>query len=328
MILLTSDWHLDSEPKNDYRWNVFDFLIDVVQNYEVSSVLMLGDVVDHRDRHPAVFVNRFIGEMSRFGKTRKSMIILKGNHEVILQGSSYWEFLNMLRIPIRYITEPTPQGDAILLPFTPTPAETWSGIDFRQYRAAFMHVTPHGAVGENGFELTGNRLPEFPESLKIYTGDVHVPQQIGQFTVVGCPHPVKFGDKFPPRMLLIDERSFEIVEEIPITTVSKRVVDVSSVEELRATDVRKGDQVKVRYRLATGAIEGWGQVESQIAAWAKTAGVTIAGVEVDVESSGTGSDTRRVDAEVSPDILLREFAVSEGVTDDLLKVGLELLKEG
>ena len=331
MLLLFTDTHLDDSSSNEYRWRVFDYVHALLDRYEekITAVHCLGDVLDKRDRYPGTFVNRFLGCVRSVGE-RRPFTILQGNHDRTLDGSAFFSFVNGAAPVegVRYVTEPTPDGKLILLPFTPTPTETWNGIDFRQYRAAFMHVTPHGAIGENGHELVGNRLPEFPESLKIYTGDVHVPQTIGQFTVVGCPHPVRFGDRFQPRMLLIDERSFEVVEEIPIATVSKRVVEVGSVEELRAVDVREGDQVRVRYSLAPGAIGDWGKVESAIAAWAKVAGVTIAGVEVDVGSPGPGSGTRRPDAEMSPDALLREFAAAEGVTDDLLRVGLALLKEG
>lgn len=330
MHLLTTDWHLDDNPDNDYRWKVFDHIHALLDAYgdRISAVFNLGDTLDRKDRYSGTLVNRFLAGVASVGK-RVPFTILQGNHDRTLDGSAFFSFVNGAAPVkgVRYITEPTQDGRLILLPFTPTPSETWSVIDFRRFRAAFMHVTPYGAVGENGYKLVGNKLPEFPESLKIYTGDVHVPQTIGQFTVVGCPHSVKFGDKFPPRMLLIDERSFEIVEEVPITTVSKRVIEVGSVEELRDVVVRPGDQVRIRYRLASGAIDGWGQVESQIAAWAKAAGVTIAGVEVDVGSTGSSAGARRTDAAILPDVLLREFAAAEGVTEDMLKVGLELLVE-
>ena len=331
MFLITTDWHLDDNSDNEYRWRVFDHVHALLDRYadRISAVYNLGDTLDKRNNYSGNLVNRFLFNLKAVGE-RRPFTILQGNHDRTLDGSAFFSFVNGAAPVkgVRYVTNPTPDEKIILLPFTPTPAEIWSGIDFRQFRAAFMHVTPHGAIGENGFELSGTRLPEFPPSIKIFTGDVHVPQTIGQFTVVGCPHPVRFGDKFPPRMLLIDERSFEIVEEISIATVSKRVFEIGSIEELRAMDVRKGDQVRVRYRLEPGAIDDWGKVEFAIAAWAKAVGVTIAGVEVDVGSSGPGVTARQMDLDVAPDYLLREFAATEGVADDLLKVGLELLKEG
>ena len=331
MLLLFTDIHLDDNPDNDYRWQVFDHVHALLDRYadRISAVHCLGDALDKRDKYPGTFVNRFLSCIGSVGE-RRPFTILQGNHDRTLDGSAFFSFVNGAAPVkgVRYVTEPTPDGKLILLPFTPTPSETWNAIDFRQYKCAFMHVTPHGAIGENGTELAGTRLPEFPPSLKIFTGDVHVPQRIGQFTVVGCPHPKNFGDKFQPRMLLIDERTFEVAEEIPIATVSKRVISVRSVDDLRAADVREGDQVRVVYSLAPGAVGDWGAVEQGIAAWAKAAGVTVAGVEVDVGSSGQTAGDRRTDAEMSPDALLREFAASEGVVDDLLKVGLELLKEG
>ena len=324
MLLLLSDTHLDDQPDNEYRWDCFEHVHAAIDGHAVTAVYHLGDFVDRKDRFASAFVNRLLAEIENVG-ARVPFTILKGNHDDPLRGPAFFEFVNGMVFGVRYITKPTPDGDLILLPFSPNPIEAWRDVRFADYRAAFLHVTPGGAVSENGFELPGSRLPAFPKHLRLYTGDVHVPQTIGQFTVVGCPHPIKFGDRFQPRMLLLDGDTFEVVEGIPIAAVRKRVIDVSSIGELGAVEVGMGDKARVRFSLGSADVNRWGEIEAAIRQWSLDSGVEVVATEVVVQSARAGVGA--VDPDVSPETILRQFAGEEGVVEGLLDVGLDLLRE-
>lgn len=319
MILLSGDWHLDEDPDNEYRWGIFGQVRKLVLNRDISHVYCLGDMLDRKDRFSAQFVNRLVAELKETG----SLIpfsILRGNHDTPLRGPAFFEFANDFPFDIKYISEPTPRGRLILLPHTVNPAEAWRGIAWRDFHCALMHVTIAGAITENGFKLTaGQRLPLLPRHLKLYSGDIHTPQIVRNITYVGAPHPVKFGDRYPCRVLLLDENTFEIAEEVELPATRKHVIEISSLDELPT--VKPGDRAKIRFRLPSEQIDKWGEIEQQLTIWARDNGIEIAGTEVIIEGGA-----RELDLDMAPEQLLREFAESEGISKDLLADGLSLLK--
>ena len=321
MYLLTGDWHLDGEPENAYRWEVFERVRDALIAFEISTLFVLGDFVDKKDRHSASFVNRLLDEL---GALDCRTVILRGNHDTTLSPPNFFDFLHDDKTD--YITQPTVWGrnhPLLLLPFTPNPKIDWQDLRLPDYKALFMHVTYPGAIGENGHVLEGTRLPLLRGETKIFSGDVHTPQRFNNFVHVGAPHPVKFGDDYPCRMLMISEDTFEIVEEIKLEPTRKLMLDITDVNQLIRFKVRPGDQVKIRFHATPDDIEKFGAVEQQIAAWAQAHGAKIAATEVDV---ATGY-YQGVDTNQSPAEILKEYAAQEGLNDNLAKVGLELLKE-
>ena len=324
LILLLSDSHLDENSNNEYRWDVFSHIHKILDNYEIRSAWSLGDSWDRKERFSASFVNRLIQKLKDIG-SRVPFGILRGNHDTPLDGPAFFEFVNGMIPGVTYVTEPMALGPLLLLPYAPDPITAWQELRFSDFKAAFLHVTVTGAITENGREMTtGQKLPLFPRSIKLYSGDVHVPQQVKNLVYVGAPHVIKFGDMYPCRMLLLDEDTFEIVEEIPIEAMRKRVVAISSLDELGKLQVRAGDQVRVQFSLQSGDIERWGEIERGLGEWAEAAGVTVSGTEFVVSESRSLGD---VEVDVAPDTILRQFAAEEGVSDLLLEVGLGLLKE-
>jgi Calcineurin-like phosphoesterase len=326
--LLLTDLHLDDNPDNEYRWLIIEQVLQAIIQHRVDVVFILGDTVDRKDHHSAAFVNRLIPELLKLA-ARAAVVILRGNHDTPLHGPAFWEFLGYIE-GLSYVTQPMPwhlfdndKPDLLLLPFAADPKEAWHGIRMSQYRALFMHATVSGAVVENGIVMENSKFPILPRSCRIYSGDVHVPQTVGNITYVGAPHPIKFGDKYPCRMLLLDEH-FGIKLELPLHSLRKVMLDISSVEELRHLRLRHGDQVKIRFKCAADNVAKWGAVESTIAQWAADHGVIIAGTEILVDSLHDG---RAADPEQPPEQILRDYAAHEAVPEELLAVGLTLLSE-
>ena len=167
-------------------------------------------------------------------------------------------------------------------------------------------------------------FPLLPGRVKFYSGDVHVPQRVRNVTYVGAPHPIKFGDDYPCRMLLLDE-GFNVAMEIPLTGPRKRIVRISDVADLEGLDLRHGDQVKIECSLSADRVDRWSLDEERLASWASRLGVRVAGVSTVLET--TTRDDAVTDPAQSPDALLRQFAAGEGISDDLLATGLRLLRE-
>jgi hypothetical protein len=325
MYLLCTDLHLDDQKANEYRWQVFDEITHTCRRRPISRVYCLGDMTDKRDRFSAEMLNRLVRcwlEIMQYANRPDRISIIRGNHDTTVAGPAFWEFLS--QIPgIEYVTRPTTHGDLILLPFSPNPRVEWADIVWRDYAAAFLHATPRGALAENGFELSGTDLPVLPGSLKIYSGDVHTQQRVRNWTMVGAPHPVKFGDHYPCRFLLLDEDTYDVVEEIPLNPIGKRVVEINSMDDLWLAETRPGDQVKFRAVLPPGEVD-WGSLEAAVEEFARERRVEVASIEGSYDlpaQSGQPSE------EMEPEELLRAFAREEEVSGELLDVGMGLLRE-
>lgn len=320
--LLVTDTHLDDNPQNDYRWGFFERVRTALMQYQVDAVYHLGDIVDRRDRFSSALVNRLLTELRGIA-ARAPVTILRGNHDTTLRRPNYLEFINGTETGITYVTEPVTRDGLALLPYSHAPRQEWRGLGLGDCRAAFMHATVTGARVENGQVMENTDFPVLPGRVRFYSGDVHVPQVVRNVTYVGAPHPIKFGDDYPCRMLLLN-RDLEVAMEIPLSGPRKVVAQITSLDDLDSLDVRHGDQVKLRCGLLASRVDGWALDDARVAEWARARGVTVAGVEVVLSSTHRedGPDTAG-----TPEQVLRRFAAQEGVSDDLVATGLRLLGE-
>ena len=343
-MILTSDWHLDDNPDNFYRWFVFDSLKAQLEQGETRFV-MLGDLCDKKDRHSAELVNQLLDAFSDLCQhaynftAQFEFIILCGNHDLPLRGAPYWNLLNYLGQPYQFLTEPTLIGAKLFLPYSHDPACDWnnlffgqSKLDFSQIKTIFMHQTLTGARAEgSGHRVMEGKpgIPLFPAHVKVYSGDIHLPQTIKwgcDVEYVGAPHLVRFGDDHPMRLLRLDETSYEIAEEILLEPPGKMVVAVSSIAELRACPAKAGDQVRVRFTIPHDKIEQWGIEEAEVKRWAAELGVDLASIEPIIERYANDEQDRPVDTfNYDPLALLEQFAATEGLDQGLFEAGRALL---
>jgi hypothetical protein len=292
----------------------------------VKTLLILGDLTDAKDNHPAELVNRVVQQIQSIGVS--NIRILCGNHDWLRRGHEFFKFLNVLP-GVEFITTPREESDtkgpsAYFLPYSKDPAQDWRGLDFSHYDFLFMHQTVSGARASNGQLMEGERLPAL-NAAKVYSGDIHVPQIIGEVEYVGSPYHVHFGDSFKPRCILLDRDAR--AHDLHFQTVRRTVLSVTGVADVRAAGLKAGDQVKLRVELHERDKHTWSSIRRDCVAELRRREVVVQGVELVVRKARrvlrAGQNTNP--AASAADIML-EFVRAEDLPADVLDIGLELVK--
>lgn len=335
--LVTADWHLTDNPRDSYRWDFVEKqLPKILQEEDVSLLLFLGDATEAKSGHSAELVNRLVATFTRLASLCP-VIGLTGNHDGLIPDTPFWAFLAELK-NVSWVQKPTPlrlvarapAGSSVadrtlLLPNTRTPDRDWEDIDFKKYDWVFAHQCFATAKSESGHALSGTSLSFFPKHTKIIAGDIHRPQTSGPLTYVGSPYQVDFGDDFEPRVLIWDGKS---TQSLRVSGPQKRLVEASSLKELAAVKVNKGDIVKVRYDIES--YDQWPVRKHAIELWAAERGVVLHLAQPVIASSGAapkaGSLVGSAEAEtLSDEEILKAYGKKRDVNDAYVSTGLKLL---
>jgi DNA repair exonuclease SbcCD nuclease subunit len=327
--LLVADWHLTDNPRDEYRWALFDWLRETCVAEKVKTLIFLGDLTDSKDNHSAALTNRIVSGFRTLAQVVKDIKLLPGNHDWLLGGQEYFRFLNV--IPgVEYITEPCEDQDvngpsAFYLPFSKNPARDWARFDFSHYRYVFCHQTIKGAISSNGEAMEGEDMPDLSAAGKVYSGDIHVPQVIGPVEYVGSPMHIHFGDDFVPRCVLLERGSGRPVD-LHFKTLRRVTVKVAGLRELERREFRAGDQVKLRVELAESEKHEWSRLRRLCVDHLKAAGVEVAGVELILKKSTRRTiNEERQQARTPADAVLR-FVEDEELGGEALDIGLEIVE--
>jgi len=260
---------------------VFPWLVDTSRSEDVKSIVISGDVLDAKDYHSATLVNRVTDCLVRLRDTVEHVYVLMGNHDYLIGDQPYLRFLN--HIPgISYIWKPQEDHDVdgpptFFLPHTKHPARDWAGMDFSHYQYLFMHQTLKGAIASSGTAMEGEEVPEL-NAHKVFSGDIHVPQLCGPLEYIGSPYHVHFGDKYEPRIILLDRRGRQ--EDLEFATIARMTLTVESLRELKRLKLRAKDQVKLRMKLTREEHFDWQRIRREATGWLADQGVVVAGVEL------------------------------------------------
>jgi len=328
--LLISDLHLVSAPSCAYRWDLFPWLLKQVREHGVKTIVCLGDITDAKDNHSAELVNRVVSEFAQLAKACDIRII-PGNHDWLRRGQEFFKFLACID-GIEFFDKPAEDPDNLLpgtpsayyLPFTKSPAKDWAGFDFSHYDYVFMHQTAPGSVASNGEAMAGEELPALNAG-KVYSGDIHVPQVIGNIEYVGSPYHVHFGDAFKPRCILIQRTRRPL--DLHFETISRVTVRVPSVRELKRKEFRSGDQVKLRIELGADERHGWAAIRRDASRWLADQGVVIAAIELVAAKDETRRrlEANRAERKSAP-AAIEQFVLAEGLGGSVLEAGLQILE--
>jgi hypothetical protein len=255
------------------------------------------------------------------------VVILQGNHDYLREGHSYFDFLNFMP-GVRFITKMQESviDDGPLTYFLPhckNPAERWKGLDFSHYDLLFMHQTVSGAVASNGQKMDGEKLPAL-NAVKVYSGDIHVPQVIGSVEYIGSPYHVHFGDRFEPRCILLDRRGQ--AHNLKFETISRVALTVKSLRELKAVrGLKTGDHIKLKVELDEAEKHDWLRIKREASAFLAQKQVEVFGVELAVKHSGSRLEAIASRAALPDSEEVARFVLREGLTGDALAAGLDVL---
>lgn len=338
-MLITADLHLSDRERDEYRWDLFPWIVERMEQLGASTLLILGDLTDEKDGHSARLVNRIMDSLLTIPG---HVYILKGNHDYTDEDCPFFRFLGHEEYGARisFITKttflsenlpPGTRGTVMMLPHTLKPKTVWGHVKrLKKVRLACCHQPVVGAVTESGITMRegissrywSTRGYKFP----VVAGDIHVPQTVGDFTYTGAPYPIKFGDEFIPRVLRFDGKSLhEIVREKVIRKLS---VDIDDAENLAELELREGDQIKVRVHLPRSEFGVWEQHRARLIEIATDAGAVIHSAEIQEESrrKKKATSTAPKGSRCSdPSELLTAFCEERGIDPALENVAGDLI---
>jgi len=279
--LLISDLHLSSGARDAYRFDVFKFVRKLAQEQGINRLWILGDLTDAKDNHSAQLVNRVCDELALLTEAKIGVHIVRGNHDGIDPEWPYFRFLNHMRF-IHFYSEACQRTDGtVVLPHVRNVAD-WGDLDWAKgARRVMAHFTFKGAISESGQELGSAAVPAALRNTTIYSGDVHVPQKIGNVTYVGSPHHVHYGDNFEPRVIHCDGEGNEYSQPVP--GMRRLMIDWTPGQPFPCNDVQC--QVKVRVHLADSSLHVWQELRAEVAKHCATLKHEVAAIELVREQS-------------------------------------------
>lgn len=329
-ILLTSDLHLNSNPRDADRWNLFPWLREQIKKHRVTKTMLLGDLTDAKDCHPSTLVNRISDELNSLA-LKAPVTLLKGNHDYIEQELPFFLFVNQMARKIRFISVPTydNENDFIFLPHTRDHKQAWSGLDFKQAEYIFCHQTFTGALAENGTVLHGIDPKVFADTdAKIWSGDIHTPQRIknSQIEYVGTPYRVHFGDTYKPRVVLIGNGE---VQNLYFPGKGRELIVGGNLEDIKRHDFVMGTQVKIRVKLRRSEYPEWPSLRKQIRKVADKRGWEVCGIELKARKvkRPTLEQAEATGPQSTPEDELSTYGKAKKADKPLMQQGFDFLEE-
>lgn len=325
-LVLTADLHLSADARVSYRFAFLDYIRENAKAWGVDAVCILGDVTDIKDRHSAPFVHQVAETFTRLADV-VPVYVLVGNHDYIDIHHPFFSFLSNRQL--YWMNQPTvcvfDRATVLMLPHSmgmqARPFDQHYALDY-----ILMHETITGARASTGSELQGldARLFSSLRCQRIYSGDIHKPQQIGPVVYIGSPYHVHFGDDFTPRFFILDTQTGK-VESKQFNAPKRVVYHLHAVTELAQLEPRAGDHIKLKVDLPKYDTHGWRQLTRQVSQWAKEYNVTVYGVEPIVNRERAAySPVRAMDDAA----VIKQYCDAQRVRDTvLLEMGLGFLNE-
>lgn len=332
-VIIVSDLHLTSKETDRYRWGLFPWLREKIKQNGIKELYILGDLTDAKDRHTSLLVNDLVSALAIIAKMVPIKII-KGNHDYIDANNPFMEFVNNIpniefyttwasvSVPVSRKTN----KNVLFLPHTRKHNYEWAVIEFSEYDYIFMHQTVNGSVAANGFELEEGMSSNY-FGRKAYSGDIHVPQVIGNVEYIGAPYPIRFGDSYKGRALMLDLFNGS-QEDLHYETIKKEVINIKAGESIKDFELKEGDMVKLRIHLRKADFHKWEHLKKEYINYLLSIGVICDAVEVkelkrvvlrDSETKNIVINTK------TPDSMLEGYAAKENVGEEVLEVGRSYL---
>jgi DNA repair exonuclease SbcCD nuclease subunit len=328
-LLITSDLHLTSNLRDEYRWGLFPWLIDQIAKRKVSHLLILGDLTDAKDRHQSALVNRLCYCIGMLAKHVEGVHFLKGNHDFVDQNNPFFGFLRGYP-KVSYISIPMTMTigseKVCFLPAVRDYTVDWPKSGFKDIDIIFAHATFKGAELENGTKIESGVPLSYLNGFKgkVISGDIHVPQTLGKVTYCGAPYHTTFGSVFDPRVIVLKDDKLVSVLTPFLRRPTLKITAPSDLVDLAA---RKGDQVKIRVQLKRQDYATWPALRTEIKAIAEQRNWNLCALELLPFSNPQRPDTQRFDTtRAAPQRIVTEFAQKKKLSKEVLGIGVSLVE--
>jgi UDP-2,3-diacylglucosamine pyrophosphatase LpxH len=327
--IVTSDLHLTDNPSDEYRWSVFPQLVDLSNYYGSNELWILGDLTHMKDNHSSRLVNRIVETLHWTRKMSKINIvhILKGNHDGLDPNRPYFGFLDKFGW-CNFYKEPRilecRRDRIIVLPHSKRLADDWRRVEMDDASHIFLHATFNGARAEVGIRLEGCNADMFDRTRAlILSGDIHVPQRVGRVRYVGAPYPIRFGDHFQPRALVVSGR--QLISE-RLNSIRKVVINIGP-NISKPVVLKPNDQVKVQIHLRQSEYGDWQKWKRKALKLCEQRHAVLCGVQLSKEIEQSRKPQIIRSRSKSPQEALKAYCMKKSVDSKLKTLGLEMLEE-
>lgn len=313
--IITSDLHLSDNPRDDYRFQFFEQRLPrIMRQHDKPRLFLLGDMTEAKDHHSSRLVNRIVDGLIQLAEIGP-VIWLRGNHDCDVPESPFFAFIKHMD-NLHFINEVTLTDTwDLLLPHSRNPAEDWKGLPLKEARMILAHNTFAGAVDK--VPLAG--VPPPSKSIPIISGDVHVPQKLGNVTYVGSPYAIDFGDSFQPRLLI---RRGITLTTLKLKGPQKRVLMFG---EYPAGAFRAGDIVRIKVQLKRQDYDRWAEIRDKARKTAEEQGMIVESVVPIVEPGAIGKVEQRGRGPQSDQQTLADYCARYQIDRPTAQQGEELL---
>lgn len=331
--LITSDFHLSSNPRDRYRHEfVGKTLPALVLQHKSDQLIILGDLTNEKDNHSAELVNEVVGYLYQLAQ-RCPVIILRGNHDCIDPTKPFFQFVSA--IPnITWHTYPADVGlkglgRCLFLPHTRNYKKDWGMVAASKnnnYNWIFAHNTFEGADAGHGRRLSGIPTNVFPRDATVISGDIHIPQKLDQITYVGAPYTVIFGDTYQPRLLEIGltPKGKPQMQSISFYSTRKVVIDIKDTDSLPDIDLVAGTLLKLRVHLKADDYSKWSEIQTKVRKWGENYRCVVCMIQPVKVSKSIKLKRRKITVQSDRE-LLETYSKRLGVASNTLKTGLWIM---
>ena len=323
--LVTADLHLSSNPRDSYRFAAMSRLAEVIEKNKVSTLIVLGDLTEEKNHHPATLVNDVVELFHIFSELVDQVICMMGNHDYTDADVPFFHFLRRLN-NVSWVGKPQEAEDnCLFLPHTLNYKRDWEKQNMKGFDWIFAHNTFDGALTEHGKKLTGIPLNVFPKDAKVISGDIHTPQTLGCLTYVGSPYTVDFGDAFEPRCLLL---SGDRMRSVPLPGPQKRLLELNHGYLPRDLAVNHSDVVKVRFNLLEKYREDWPEIRADIRSKLEDLCCVVYAIQPVLEKAARSASVTSKRYVKSDEEMVKTFGKQYRASEQMMHIGLALTENG
>jgi predicted phosphodiesterase len=327
-ILLTSDWHFTDSIYDEYKWLLFPYLKHVYETNKMNYIFMLGDITEKKDNHSAKLVNRLLENIKELSDI-VPIIFLQGNHDAIDVNIPFFKFLQSMK-NVEFITKPTIKFPAIksesfkFIPYNKNPEEVLQ----ESYNGAktdyiLIHQPILNSITQTGHKLeTGLDVGCFDSQTKIFAGDIHKPQIIGNAEYVGAPYHNYFGDNYRGQMIMLDTENKDMGYLYP--DLPRKLVLDTELHTLPKIWLNENDQVKFRIHLNKIDYPYIDAYKKDIKIFCEEKNLILKSIET-VPIIPKNKVITSININETPDVILNRFGIKENLNEEYLKISKEII---